>query len=184
MKSYYILLLAFCIMSIANAQHKNHPIPKLGRETIKNPLHANSPYRKNLIPNNKFKQKSTNAIIWNFDTIVTFDTSNNQYLRITQTFNNYGYVLTNKIELWQNSAWVNGQKYSYTYDANGKNLTITGMCSTPKLNSSIRKTRTEISLSLSTTVSPVARVRVMLMMRTMAGFTDGTCSTILPTSFS
>jgi hypothetical protein len=36
MKSYYILLLAFCIMSIAYAQHKNHPIPKLGRETIKN----------------------------------------------------------------------------------------------------------------------------------------------------
>ncbi|MFZ4740969.1 MAG: hypothetical protein ACOYLE_07365 [Bacteroidales bacterium] len=117
MKRNYVLLIAICMMNIANAQQKNHAIPNLGKEAINNPLNDNLPNHASL------KQKATNTIIWNYDTIITYKSNNNQYQRLTQTFNNNGNLITNKNEYWQSNAWVNNSRSTYTYDSNGNKLT-------------------------------------------------------------
>ena len=64
------------------------------------------------------------SIVWQWDTIVTYDTLNNLLERHTQTFDGAGRVLIQKIEQWQSNAWVNSSKNNYTYDNSGKILTI------------------------------------------------------------
>ena len=109
-------MIAICMINIANAQQKNLPIPNLGKDAINHPLHENLPNHTTL------KQKATNAITWNFDTIVDYDLKNLKYHRTTQSFDNFGNVLTQLSESWYNSTWINYDKYTYTYDANGNLL--------------------------------------------------------------
>ena len=116
MKKHYILLLAICIMSIANAQQKNQKLPQSVNENI-NKISDNhkSDYLKSTNPN------ASKAVIWNFDTIIAFNTSD-QVQKITQTFDNYGNILMYKIEDWLNNTWINYSKNTYTYDASGNML--------------------------------------------------------------
>ena len=74
----------------------------------------------------KLNLLNTKSLVWNWDTIITYDTSNALYKRYTQTLNTQGNVLIKLIEQWQTNTWVNGYRHTYTYDANGNRLTVLG----------------------------------------------------------
>jgi hypothetical protein len=66
---------------------------------------------------------SPGSLVWQFDTIVTYDTIGMKN-RIIRTYNASGNPLVQLIELWQNNAWVNGARYTYSYDASGNLITF------------------------------------------------------------
>jgi len=78
----------------------------------------NDLYTSNLTQN----KLSSKSLIWNWDTIITYDTLNVKQQRLTQTFDANYNVLSLLIEQWLSNAWTSLYRYSYTYDINGNIL--------------------------------------------------------------
>jgi len=65
---------------------------------------------------------NSRELIWNWDTIITYDTVG-LYERYIQTFDPNGNTLTRTTQIWQNNDWENDTRKTNTYDANGNILT-------------------------------------------------------------
>ncbi len=104
-------------------QEKTGIRPEKSRDHLTNPMHANFTNKDNLPGHpermNLFNPKS---LTWNWDTIITYDTLG-LYRRLIRIFDINGNVLIELTETWQNNAWVNGVRSTYTYDANGNSIT-------------------------------------------------------------
>ena len=68
------------------------------------------------------RQNVSKGIIWNWDTIVCYDTDNILSHRYTQTLNSTGNSLMELIENWTGITWVNDSRYTNTYDISGNIL--------------------------------------------------------------
>jgi hypothetical protein len=76
---------------------------------------------------NKIKLKTTttyinnsNELVWKWDTLKIYNTSDTLMYRLIKTFDTNGNVLTYLTENWLNNTWVNISKETYTYDAKSK----------------------------------------------------------------
>ncbi|MCX6231501.1 MAG: T9SS type A sorting domain-containing protein [Bacteroidetes bacterium] len=123
MKKLYILIIACSMMNIVTAQQKYPTVTNKSSKPIKESLHQDFPEQKNPVLQKNHNLKTTNSIINTVDTIIAYDTSNTQYKRIIQIFNNYGKKSVETNEIWQNNSWINSTKLSYTYNVSGNLLT-------------------------------------------------------------
>jgi len=62
------------------------------------------------------------SLIWQWDTIIAYDTSNLSQ-RLTRTFDANGNAIIQMIDYGNNGSWYNGNKDSMSYDMNGNMLT-------------------------------------------------------------
>jgi hypothetical protein len=120
MKKIYILMIAILIVGIAKGQWQNQATKPNVQDIINKTLSGK-------IPQDDFSkqiksQKASKSVSWNFDTIVAYDINNNPSMKVIQTFDNSGNILTEKSEEWQFNTWVNNYKESYSYDTNGNML--------------------------------------------------------------
>ena len=74
----------------------------------------------------KFKPVAINpkSLVWNYDTLIAYDTNNALYQRYVRTYNNNGKILTETTANWMLNEWQDGSRDTYTYDANGNNTEI------------------------------------------------------------
>jgi hypothetical protein len=121
----YILVIALFLLAInyTQAQYRNPFIPNHCKNAKQNLFNTKFSNQLNPISQTKHNLKATKATIWNVDTVVVYDTANNQDYRIVQNFNNNGDLLTSLFELWQNNVWINSGKSTCIYDAYGNLLT-------------------------------------------------------------
>lgn len=118
MKKIYILLIVFFALNIVYAQQIKHIFPCLAKTKISEFLFKN--YQKQLNSNHEKINflKTSKAIIWNWDTIIAYNT-NGLYQKHTSSYNSQGIFLIEKVENWENNTWVNYTRWSNAFDING-----------------------------------------------------------------
>jgi hypothetical protein len=120
-KSIYISIIFLFFALFSNAQkdynYNNIFVPGIDHFTkpMQNSVKDVFPFSEN---NSKLLDKD--VLIWNWDTIVTYDTLNAILERRLQTFDTKGNVLTKTIEKRLSNSWVSDKKYTYSYDADSR----------------------------------------------------------------
>ena len=105
-KLIFFLALTVFIFTASIAQQSNYRFPK-----------SNQIFENSATLEANLQLPSPKAVVWNWDTIVAFDTLNN-LMRLTRTYNSNGYANIGIKQLAQGTAWVNSQRILYLYDAN------------------------------------------------------------------
>jgi uncharacterized Zn ribbon protein len=103
-------------------QGKNNPWPEKKGDHFAKSMQTHFPGKEGLTTVKNANPFTPGAEIWNFDTIITYDTVGLQQ-RLTQTFDIQGNALIQLTEQWQTNAWVNDFKFTLAYDTNGNMLT-------------------------------------------------------------
>ena len=81
-----------------------------------------TPFNQTINQKKKTGIKTQKSLVWKWDTILSYDTSQLRY-RYSQVFDNKGNVMTLFMEQRVGNAWENCVLYTYTYDSSG-NLTM------------------------------------------------------------
>ena len=122
-----ISLALLCYFSIANAQGQNKN-NNLNHKKIKDFAISSKKQHfdiKTLREGNYLTQNpKTKSLIWRPDTIVTYDTLNNLFERLTRIYDVHGNCLVELMQQWTNNDWENVIRFTYTYDLNGNESTM------------------------------------------------------------
>ena len=116
-KAFLLLTFAGIFIYYANAQKidKVNNFNRFADEKLNKYLDLNQ-----IVTNKKTSVKST---VWEWDTILTYDTLG-LFQRHIQTYDANGQILTYLKEDWLSNTWENSYKSASTYDVNGNKLTF------------------------------------------------------------
>jgi hypothetical protein len=117
----FIFLLAFFFQLHAQNSLHSEAFEKSANQSAANlnpfQSHIN---RDNFILPQKRNLFSPSNFAWKWDTIISYDASSGFLLRVSRTYNSFGYPLSQLTEQWQsNSTWGNYYRQTWTYDSAG-----------------------------------------------------------------
>ena len=103
-----LLFTVACLLAISftQAQQKNNQMPGQSKEKMSNLLQKAFTDKESLVPKFKINKQNQRSIIWNFDTLVFYDSTNIEKNKYIRTFNNLGDIITQTFQLWQNKPFV------------------------------------------------------------------------------